>query len=268
MIASRLFLVVTAACALFCTDGAIALPSCAPPIEAANVQVMRAEPNGAVVLTDGRAIKLEGILLPSGARDHAPQFLANQAVAELDDLVRDKLITLAARPPKEDRYGRVRAQAFGDDGNWLQVALLRKGLARVFIAPDRDECVAELFAAERDARAHDAGIWSQLGYEIRNAGDVPRGDLGTFQIVQGKVTNAEIRGGRAYINFGADWKTDFTASIAPEDLKTFRAAGTDPRAYSGKILRVRGIVEYLKGPEIEVPTPSDIEIVSDEAKSH
>ncbi len=222
---------------------------------------MRVEPNGAVILDDGRAVMLEGIMLPGGARDHAPQFLANQAIEVLDDFVRGKLVTLAARPPKEDRYSRVRAQGFAEDGRWLQIVLLSKGLARVFIAPDRDECVAELFAAERDARARNAGIWSQLGYEIRNADDVPYSDLGTFQIVQGRVTNAIIRNGRAYINFGTDWKTDFTATVDPADLRAFHAANIDPRNYVGKTLRVRGIVEWLNGPEIEVPTPSDIEVV-------
>lgn len=266
MIGSLRLFIACLAGMLLCADAANALPSCVPPVEAANIQTMRVESNGAVILQDGRAVVLEGILLPGGARDHAPKFLADQAISEVDELTRGRLITLAARVPKEDRYGRLRAQAFDDTGDWLQVAMLRKGLARVFVAPDRDECVEQLFAAERAARASSAGIWSQTGYEIRNAADVQYSDLGTFQIVQGKVVNAQIRGGRAYIDFGADWKHDFTATIAPGDLKTFRAAGTDPRNYVGQTIRVRGFVEWLHGPELEIPTPSEIEIVNDPPK--
>jgi hypothetical protein len=68
---------------------------------------------------------------------------------------------------------------------------------------------------------------------------------------------------RGYLNFGADWKHDFTATIAPEDMKTFRAAGVDPQGYAGKTIRVRGIVEWHNGPEIEIASPDDIEIVPD-----
>ncbi len=245
------------------TARAATLPVCVPPVEAANVAVMRVEPNGAVILDDGRAIRLEGILLPGGARDHAPSFLADQAINQMNDLVRGQIVTLAAKPPKEDRYGRVRAQIFfdGRGENWLQIAMLRRGLARVSIAPDRRECAKELYDAEHAARAKGAGIWSQTGYEVRNAANVSPSDLGTFQIVEGRVTNAEVRGGRAYLNFGADWRTDFTATISPEDMKAFRADNIDPASYAGKTLRVRGVVEQFNGPEIEIAAPEQIEEV-------
>ena len=57
-----------------------------------------------------------------------------------------------------------------------------------------------------------------------------------------------MEGGRAYLNFGADWRKDFTVTIAPQDLKSFTAAGIDPRGYSGKMVRVRGWVQYLNRP--------------------
>jgi hypothetical protein len=46
-------------------------------------------------------------------------------------------------------------------------------------------------------------------------------------------------------------------------MKTFRAAGIDPAGYAGKTIRVRGIIEWHNGPEIEIASPSDIEIVPD-----
>jgi hypothetical protein len=244
-----------------------AAPSCAPPVEVANVPITEVEPNGMLVTNDGRAVKLEGVLLPAGARDHAPQYLQQQALSELSGLVHGHLANLDARPPKQDRYGRLRAQVFIVDdapAMWIQTAMLTRGLARVSILPDRAECSAELYAAESTARAQRIGIWTLSDYAVRPASDVPLSDLGTFQIVEGKVTNAALRGGRAYLNFGADWKTDFTVTIAPEDMKAFRDHNIDPATfYAGKILRVRGIVEQLNGPEIEIATPEQIEIVPD-----
>ena len=169
-------------------------------------------------------------------------------------------MTLAVTPPKLDRYRRLRAQAFIGE-RWLQADLLDRGLARVSLAPDRTECASELFAVEAKARQAGRGLWAWPGYAIRSPQDVGR-DIGTFQIVEGKVLNAAIKGGRAYLDFGADWRTDFTVSIDPDDMPNFRRSGVDPRFYSGQTIRVRGWVQWRYGPEIEVPNPQGIEVVN------
>jgi hypothetical protein len=241
------------------------LPSCLPPVEVAHAQVARAEQNGVLVLLDGRAVKLEGLLFPAGAKDRAPPSFQAQALAELRALTQGRDVTLAAQPPKEDRYDRIRAQILfplGDKEPWLQVALLRRGLARVFIAPDRRECASELYGVEAQARAAHAGLWSSPTYAVRTPMNLGPGQTGSFQIVEGQVRNADVKGGRAYLNFGADWRKDFTVTIAPQDLKSFTAAGIDPRSYAGKTVRVRGWVQYLNGPEIETAAPESIEMLS------
>jgi endonuclease YncB( thermonuclease family) len=239
---------------------AAALPSCAGPVEIADGQLLRLEKNGAVIFSDGRAIHLEGIRLPAGVQDRAPQALADKALASLSALLHQAPLVLTAVPPKEDRYDRVRGQLFGAGGNWVQLALLKSGLARVAIAPDRTECAGELFAAEAQARAAHAGIWAQPAYAVCTPDTVGR-DIGTFQIVEGRVQNAGLKNGRAYLNFGSDWRTDFTVSVAPEDMANFRRTGVDPRSYAGQTIRVRGIVQSLNGPEIEVANPQGIEVV-------
>ena len=132
--------------------------------------------------------------------------------------------------------------------------------ARVEIAPDRSECAAELYAAESDARAANAGLWAAPAYRVR-APEGLSGDTGTFQIVQGRVLTADVKDGRAYLDFGADYKTDFTVTISPDDMATFRAMGVDPRDYAGKTIRVRGIIQQFNGPEIEVANPKQVEVL-------
>jgi len=41
----------------------------------------------------------------------------------------------------------------------------------------------------------------------------------------------------------------------------FRTAGVDPLSYVGQTIRVRGWVQSLHGPEIEVANPQSIEVV-------
>jgi hypothetical protein len=201
-----------------------------------------------------------GIRIPHANNDRAPSFIADQAYDALNAMARGHTVDVTAVAPKEDRYDRVRGQVFNGGDRWLQLALLKNGLSRVDISPDRTECAAELYAAEGSARAASIGLWSEAVYGVRTP-DALGGDTGTFQIVQGRVLTADVKSGRAYLDFGADWKTDFTVTVAPEDMANFRRDGIDPRDYAGKTIRVRGIVQQFNGPEIEIANPKQIEIV-------
>jgi endonuclease YncB( thermonuclease family) len=248
--------------AILCTAAAsAAAPDCAGLVEISDAHIVRVEHNGVLVLDDGRALSLEGIRLPHDAADHAPQLLTTQAYDALNALVKGQVLVAYAVYPKEDRYDRVRVQAFTQDGTWIQTELLRRGLARVDLSPDRGECYRELYDAEIAARAANAGIWALPAYQVRSADNVPAVDIGTFQVVMGRVFDSSIVNGRAFLNFGPDWHTALTVIISPDDMKTFRAMGVDPLAYKGKMLRVRGFVEAEGRPEIEIANPKQIELL-------
>ena len=238
---------------------AAVLPECAGPVEIASAQIERVEKNGVLILRDGRAAHLEGVRLPAGARDHAPQFIADQALAALSDFTVGHRLNLAALPPKEDRYDRVRSQIF-DGRSWIQLELLKRGLARVSIAPDRIECASEFYSAEAQARAAHAGLWSSSAYAIRSTGHLA-GDLGTFQIVEGRVLSATVRDGQAWLYFDTGPGGHFAATITSEDLRTYRLMGVDPRGYAGRLLRVRGVVQNLGGLAIAIANPIQVEVI-------
>jgi micrococcal nuclease len=235
-------------------------PDCAGPIEISAATIVRVEKNGVLILRDGRAAHLEGVRLPAGSIDHAPHSFADQALAALVEMAVGNRMDFAAVPPKEDRYDRVRAQVFRGSA-WIQRELLRRGLARVSIAPDRIECADELYAAESSARARRVGLWSSPAYAVRTPGSIG-GDFGTFQIVEGRVAFAAVKGGRAWLDFQVEKKEHFTAAISPEDLRNYRAMGVDPRGYAGKTVRVRGVVQHLpSGPAIAIANPTQVEVV-------
>ena len=240
------------------------LVGCVASVEAMRARIVRVEETGTLTLADGRSLVLEGILLPLGPNDRASRALQNQVIAALRALTHNRGVMIASDSAAEDRYGRIRGQVFlpqEPGGIWLQIALLRRGLARVDIAPDARGCASEFYAAEREARARHAGIWALEAYAIRT----PNGlfaDTGTFQIVEGTVVQADLKGGRVYLDFGADWRRDFTVTISPEDMRLFREAGVDPRGYAGKQVRVRGWIQRMHGPEIELADPEGIEVLS------
>ena len=239
---------------------AIAAPMCVDPAIRTAAVVDRIDATGSLQLHGGSVAHLEGIRLPLGAADHASDSFRRQALLDLSALTHNRSLTLAGIPPIEDRYGRIRSQVFAG-GDWIQAELLEQGLARVSIAPDRADCAARLYAAESRARAARAGLWSSSAYAIRTARDIER-DLGTFQIVEGRVTSVSERDGHAWLRFGDVSGADFAAYVSEDDLRTFHAMGVDPRGYQNREIRVRGIIENLQGPAIAVANPMQIEVIS------
>jgi len=235
-----------------------ARPVCAGSAVHAPIDAVRADPNGALLLGDGSVAHLEGIRLPAGAKDHAPDSFRREAFSTLSALTRMRAVTLTGVPPFEDRYGRIRAQVFTGD-NWIQEQLLSLGLARVSIAPDRADCAAELYEAEDKARKARAGLWSSPAYAPRSSAALDR-DLGTFQLVEGRVVSVSERHGSAWLEFYTPAGSRFAAFISEDDLRTFRAMGVEPRGYAGRLVRVRGIVQDLSGPAISLANPIQIEV--------
>jgi len=225
------------------------IPDCAGRVEIAHAHVLRVDPNGAMILPDGRALLLEGIRLP----DTGP--LADQTVTALRSLTGASTVTFTTASPKDDRYGRIRVQGFGRQ--WLQAALLEQGLARVSISPDRDECAPDLYEAEYRARTQRLGIWALASYRVRTPEEM-KDTVGSFQLVEGRVTSVGQADGRQFIDFGN--RRIFSAVIAPQDRRAFR--DFDFEGLSQRRIRLRGIVQDYRGrPEIALSNPYQIEVL-------
>lgn len=233
-----------------------AIPDCAGRVEIARAKVVRVEKNGVLVLSDGRAVLLEGIRLPDNDAQR------EKALAAMRRLTEGATLTLTATPPKQDRYDRVRVQGFSNV--WLQTALLEQGLVRVAISPDRNECAPDLYEAESRARSGRLGIWASREAAPRPAQAMraPTGRLaGTFQLIEGWVTGVSRAGGRVFIEFGSNGRQTFTAIIQPDDKRMFR--GFDLEELEAHRIRVRGIVQDYRGrPEIALSNPAQIEVLN------
>jgi micrococcal nuclease len=232
------------------------IPDCAGRVEISRARVVRVEKNGALILSDGRAVLLEGIRLPQ--QGDSPRFLIDQAMAALTEMTRADPVTFTATPPKEDRYDRIRAQGFSKQ--WLQMALLEQGLARVAISPDRNECAPDFYEVESRARAKRAGIWALSSTQPKAPREMAK-TTGTFQLVDGWVTNVANANGRVFIDFGSNGQHSFSAIIAPEDRRAFRDFDFD--ALNARHIRIRGIVQDYRGrPQIALSNPQQIEVLN------
>ena len=216
-----------------------------------------------VRLETGAEVRLTGIQapkLPLGRKGFKAWPLAAEAKAALAALSRDRQVRLDYPGRRHDRWGRLLAHVYVGE-TWMQREMLLRGLARVYTFPDNRTHAAALYTAEKAARGAGRGIWALNRYRILRAEDTGR-HIGTFQLVEGTVASTAIVRGRGYLNFGADWRTDFTVSISPEYMKLFRAARVDLTSLSHRRLRVRGWLVRRNGAMISVTHPEQIELLT------
>ena len=216
-----------------------------------------------LVLEDGRQVRLVGIQapkLPLGRKGFKPWPLAGAAKQALGRLALGKTLALAYGGQARDRHRRLLAHLFDAEGTWIQGALLERGLARVYSFADNRALVPEMLALEAEARAARRGIWAHPFYAVRTADQAAR-HIGGFELVEGRVREVAIVRGRAYLNFGADWREDFTVTLAPAERRRFEAEGFAPEVYRGRLVRVRGWLKSYNGPMIEATHPEQIEVI-------
>ena len=189
-----------------------------------------------VVLDDGKEVRLVGIQAPKLPLNR-PNFkewpLAREAKDELEKLVLNQRVTLSYGGARTDRHGRTLAHLHTDDGTWAQGEMLNRGLARVYTFADNRAAARDLLALEAGAREAKRGIWALNYYRVQDA-DGKVGPPDTYQLVEGTVVEvADVRG-RFFLNFGSDFKKDFTAGISPRDAESFASAGMDLEVAEGK----------------------------------
>jgi endonuclease YncB( thermonuclease family) len=220
-----------------------------------------------LVLDDGTEVRLVGTMapkLPLGRPGYPTWPLAPEAKAELESLVLGREVGLGFGGNEWDRHGRLLAQLWRDDGLWVQGTMVSRGLERVYGFADNRALLPELLALESQARAKRLGIWSLPYYAVLSAAELERDAeafVDSFQLAEGRVAEAAVVRGRAYLNFGNDWKSDLTAVLQPETVDLFLDEGIDPAGCAGRLVRLRGWVELYNGPMIEITHPEQIEVL-------
>jgi micrococcal nuclease len=197
-----------------------------------------------LLLRDGREVVVAGVSMPASARLPAP----------------GPLVLVDPAATSLDRYGRLRAQVATADGRWLQGALVEEGRAIVAPAADVDAAVTgELLRLEQGARLAGLGVWAD-GRVGPWPAQAVAGQPGDYVLVRGRVREVARRQEFLYLNFGEDWRRDFTVRAEIRDLRRLAAAGLDLAGLAGRNILVRGYLFDVAGPMIEVTHPAQIEV--------
>jgi micrococcal nuclease len=161
---------------------------------------------------------------------------------------------------EEPRDGYGRTLAFVRKGSVdVGEQLLRQGLARtLFVGPCGKAVSRSYGRLERGAFHAGRGIWSSQ--DPRRIAHTEAGRyVGCLMTVTGRVV--DVHGGpRAFhLNFGPDYRTDFTAVIFRRDLARLIKEGLYPvTEYQGKFVEVTGLLKEYNGPEIIVESTDQL----------
>lgn len=194
-------------------------------------------------------VRIAGILAPPSTAEALRAVLLNQVVAVGNTTTDPRGVTSGSMT-------RV-------DGSDVATQLVANGLARVQPLQGDLTVAAKLLPLEASARDRKLGLWSDSAdpaFAVATPETAGR-LLNTFGIVEGTVVNAAAAKGRYYLNFGPDWKTDFTAELSKPAVNLLALQKIDWTKLADHRVRVRGWIEDRNGPMIMVTAPSQLEVL-------
>ncbi len=219
-----------------------------------------------VVLNTGKEVRLVGLQapkLPLGRKGFRMWPLAPEAKTALERIALNRKLRLHYGGRRTDRHRRILAHLEDvNTGQWIQGHMLADGMARVYTFQDNRAATGPMLKLERRARANRRGIWRNRYYQVRQAEAAAR-DIGSFQLIEGQVRSVATPRNITYLNFGSDWRSDFTVMLRSRTRKALAKAGMAVESLKGKRLRVRGWVKSRNGPMIEATHPEQIELLPD-----
>jgi len=117
----------------------------------------------------GSRIRYIGIDTPetrhksAGVWVYDPEPFAGEAARLNRRLVEGRKVRLEHDVESQDKYGRQLAYVFLEDGTFVNLVLVREGLARVLMIPPNTRYAEEFGQAEARARMQRKGIWGIKG---------------------------------------------------------------------------------------------------------
>jgi len=217
-----------------------------------------------VKLEDGRFIHLAGLDFPD-LDYYDPGDLSVTAQEILDDFLKGrKVIIYQTKSAKKGRVNRMNHQIAhlvrAKDKTWTQGLMISLGVARVRTTNHNPEMASQMLKLENKARTDKAGLWGLNRFPILSPQNAHE-KIGSYQIVEGTINSVSMHKNKVYLNFGNNWRDDFTVGISSTARRAFNKQKMEPRRWSGKRIRVRGWVESYNGPFIDIDHIERIELL-------
>lgn len=237
-----------------------AVPLCPADHIDERVKVGKIVDGDTVKLEDGRKVRFIGINAPEIGHDGKPSepfaHKARQAVSQL--LADNPVIGLRYGQEHLDRYGRLLAHPYLNDGRSINALLLDDGLAAHIVVPPNSwnyRCYGEV---ESSARLSEKGIWQTRRFRPQSSRTLPVSTRG-FHLVRGRVE----RIGKSRKSLWLNLEGEIALRIPRNSLENF--SEHQLQSLVGRRVVARGWVNYHKKKlVITIRHPASLEDVDQE----
>ncbi len=234
------------------------------PQDYSQISVSKVIDGDTIRLSNGKLLRYIGIDTPELHTKKGKQFIyepqpfAEEAKEYNRKLVEGKSVRLEFDVQKEDKYARLLGYCFVGDV-FVNAKLLEEGYAVLYTYPPNVKYTEQFREAQSIARNEKRGLWGS--YETITS-EQAASFIGQIRTVQGKVLSTYQSAKCVYLNFGSDYKTDFTVVIFNNSFGAFNQQGINPVSfYRGKTVEVSGRIREYNGPEIIVNAPYEITVI-------
>ena len=236
-----------------------------------NAQVAAVLDDFDLALDDGRELRLAGID-PARATPSRPGFgeelrqklavwLSGRAVRVAPLAAPDRWDRVAALVWVEGAPPPAAAALVVPPSGAVAEAVLAAGYARAKPEPLLPPCFSGFLASEAQARTSRLGLWSDPYYAILDANDHDglAQRTGAMALVEGRL---HLGSGRAwtFLRLGRG-PGSFAATLSRRAAKMLAKAGLEPGALTGRRVRIRGFLDDRFGPQIDVTSADQIEVL-------
>lgn len=219
-----------------------------------------------ILLKDKTIIRLASLDIPDfNDRQNAP--IAEEAQNHLNTLLPEgtEIMIYQTRMAKKGRVNRMNHQLVHivtkKEPQWINGFLLAHGLTRVYTTPNAPEMSAQMLNIENEARKAKRGLWAEGSvYQVLTPETASQA-MGKLAVIEGVVAKTASVRNNIYLNFGQNWKTDFTIMIPSALRKKLAQNGIDPLGLAHQKIRVRGYLREYNGPLIELEAIEHLEVM-------
>lgn len=217
----------------------IAIQASAPATVTAE-RVAKVYDGDTIALEGGEKVRLLGINTPEiGGGRKAEEAGGEEAKAWLKQKIEGRRVRLEQDAATRDKYRRLLAHVFAEDGTHINLALVEAGLATTDIYPPNLKYVDALSAAERRAEKEKLGLWALPDYQPKPIASLKtQRPFGWQRLVGKPYALAESRNYRRLL-----FDDQFEVHIPKEDLGLFPSL----QGYLAETLEVRGWVSRRAG---------------------
>ena len=207
-------------------------------------EISAIDKNGIIQLKDGRTANLAGIILVANGRKHLQKLLPQSPVK----------IHILQKASAKFLPAQIEIELLPNF--FLRHQLLQSGNALMFPFTTGAEDAKKLRASEIIARNKPTGIWRKKKYPaLLTPADAAK-NLGRYKIVRGKILKQETHKNITYLNFGKNWRDDFTVRAPEQKFNAIAKQNGWATNLQNKIIECRGVLHEFYGAAIDLNHPA------------